>query len=87
MGILRKRSSGGTENRDFTHHPRLLSDIFLPAWFAERIPILFSPPFAIGLAAIGTHRARRQPTVAALSIVAAALFLIIPWFYQRKAER
>ncbi|HEX6508364.1 MAG TPA: hypothetical protein VF221_12090 [Chloroflexota bacterium] len=60
-----------------------VSDIFLPAWFAERIPVLFSPLFGIGLAAIGVRRARRQPAGAAAAMTAAALFLIVPWFYRK----
>jgi hypothetical protein len=64
-----------------------VSDIFLPAWFAERIPILFSPLFAIGLAALGVRRARRQPILAAISAIAAAAFLAVPWMFRLKERR
>jgi hypothetical protein len=33
-----------------------VSDIFLPAWFAERIPQLFGPPLVIGLVALAINR-------------------------------
>ncbi len=29
-----------------------VTDIFLPHWFAERIPLIYTPPFLIGLAAL-----------------------------------
>jgi hypothetical protein len=61
-----------------------VSDIFLPAWLAERIPILCSPLFAIGLAAIGLRRARHRPAVAAISTSVAALFLAGPWLFRPK---
>ena len=64
-----------------------VSDIFLPVWFAERIPVLFTPPFAIGLASIGIRRVRRQPVVAAICEIVAALFLTIPWLLQWKERR
>jgi hypothetical protein len=64
-----------------------VSDIFLPRWIAKRIPILFPPPFAIGLAALGLRRARRQPVVAALSSVIASLFVAIPWIYRDRERR
>jgi hypothetical protein len=64
-----------------------VSDIFLPTRFAARIPILFSPLFAIGLAAIGARRVRRQPVVATLSATVAALFLAIPWLFQLKERQ
>lgn len=57
-----------------------VSDIFLPAWFAQRIPVLFTPPFAVGLAAIGIRRRHTQPAVAAISTLVAGLFLAVPWF-------
>lgn len=64
-----------------------VSDIFLPKWFAQRIPILFTPPFAIGLAAIGIRRARRQPAVAAMSGIIAGLFLAVPWIFKPKKRQ
>lgn len=64
-----------------------VSDIFLPAWFAERIPILFSPLFAVGLTAIGVRRARRHPAGAVLSILGAIVFLVAPWHFRMKARR
>ena len=33
-----------------------VSDIFLPTWFAERIPVIYGTLFAIGLAALGWRR-------------------------------
>jgi hypothetical protein len=33
-----------------------VSDIFLPPWFADRIPQLFGPPLAIGLLALARNR-------------------------------
>lgn len=56
-----------------------VSDIFLPAWFAERIPVLFTPPFAVGLAALGIRRREEQPTVTVLTGVVAGLFMVVPW--------
>jgi hypothetical protein len=35
-----------------------VSDIFLPRWFADRIPQLFGPPLVIGLLGLAYHRAR-----------------------------
>lgn len=32
-----------------------VSDIFLPRWFADRIPQLFGPPLVIGLIAMAYH--------------------------------
>lgn len=61
-----------------------VSDIFLPRWFAQRIPVLFTPPFAVGLAGIAVRRARRQPLTASLSGVVALLFLIGPWVFRPK---
>jgi hypothetical protein len=58
-----------------------VSDIFLPAAIAERIPVLFTPPFAVGLIAISIRLVRRQPVLASLSAVMAGLFLIVPWFF------
>lgn len=58
-----------------------VSDIFLPRAIAERIPVLFTPPFAIGLLAISLRRARQQPALAALSGIVAALFLVVPWLF------
>jgi hypothetical protein len=63
-----------------------VSDIFLPDWFAERIPVLFTPPFAVGLAAISLRRVRRQPLVAAICATVACLFLMGPWLF-RKTDR
>lgn len=37
-----------------------VSDIFLPRWFADRIPYIFTPPLVIGLAGIAL-RTRRGP--------------------------
>lgn len=56
-----------------------VSDIFLPRWFADRIPVLFTPPFAVGLALIGIRRARRHPVAGAVSPIIAGLFLVVPW--------
>ena len=56
-----------------------VSDIFLPKWFAERIPVLFTPPFAIGLGAIGIHRRHSHPALAVLATIGAGLFLAVPW--------
>jgi hypothetical protein len=56
-----------------------VSDIFLPEWFAERIPVLFTPPFAVGVAAIAVRRVRRQPVVATMLAAVAGLFLVVPW--------
>jgi hypothetical protein len=64
-----------------------VSDIFLPTRFAERIPVLFSPLFAIGLASIGGRRARRQPIRAAMLVTVATLFLILPWFFEWRTRR
>jgi hypothetical protein len=61
-----------------------VSDIFLPKWFADRIPILFTPPFAIGLAAIGLRRARRQPPMAVIAAILAILFLGAPWLLRER---
>jgi hypothetical protein len=33
-----------------------VSDMFLPRWFADRIPQLFGPPLVIGLLALAYHR-------------------------------
>ena len=33
-----------------------VSDIFLPRWFADRIPQIFGPPLVIGLFALAYHR-------------------------------
>lgn len=67
-----------------------VSDIFLPKPVADRIPVLFTPPFAVGLAAIGARRIRRQPVVGALCGVVACLFVAIPpifWSKERQARR
>jgi len=39
-----------------------VSDIFLPRWFADRIPQVFGPPLVIGLLGLAYHRgfARRH---------------------------
>jgi hypothetical protein len=37
-----------------------VSDIFLPRWFADRIPQLFGPPLVIGLLGLAYHRARAR---------------------------
>jgi hypothetical protein len=36
-----------------------VSDIFLPRWFADRIPQIYTPPLVVGLAALLIHRWRR----------------------------
>jgi hypothetical protein len=64
-----------------------VSDIFLPRWFAQRIPILFTPPFALGLAGITVRSARGQPLTAGLSGVGALLFLLGPWAFRPKPRR
>ncbi|MHB1133122.1 MAG: hypothetical protein ACYC4L_12150 [Chloroflexota bacterium] len=33
-----------------------VTDIFLPRWFADRIPQFFTPPFVVGLLALCWHR-------------------------------
>jgi hypothetical protein len=33
-----------------------VSDIFLPRWFADRIPLVFGPPLAVGLVALAWRR-------------------------------
>jgi hypothetical protein len=39
-----------------------ITDIFLPRWFAQRIPQIYTPPFIIGLAGLLWHRWRgRNP--------------------------
>jgi hypothetical protein len=58
-----------------------VSDIFLPAAIAERIPVLFTPPFAIGLIAISIRHIRTQPVIAGLSAIVAGLFLVVPWLF------
>lgn len=35
-----------------------VSDIFLPRWFADRIPQLFGPPLVVGLLTLAYHRGR-----------------------------
>lgn len=38
-----------------------VTDIFLPKWFADRIPFFFTPPLVIGIAAmLGNRRSGRQ---------------------------
>jgi hypothetical protein len=64
-----------------------VSDIFLPTWFADRIPVLFTPPFAVGLAAVGMRRWRRQPAVAATLAIIAGLFLAVPWLLRMDRPR
>ena len=64
-----------------------VSDIFLPTWFADRIPVLFTPPFAVGLAAIGVRRARHEPALAAILGSVAVLFLAIPWLLRMDRPR
>jgi len=39
-----------------------ITDIFLPRWFAERIPCFFTPPLLIGVAATLWNRLRRGTT-------------------------
>jgi hypothetical protein len=36
-----------------------VSDIFLPRWFADRIPQLFGPSLAVGLLGLAVQRRRR----------------------------
>ena len=39
-----------------------VTDIFLPRWFADRIPIIFTPPLAIGIVGLAKARwAQRSP--------------------------
>jgi hypothetical protein len=38
-----------------------VSDIFLPRWFADRIPQLFGPPLVVGLLALAWHRGFDRP--------------------------
>jgi hypothetical protein len=38
-----------------------VTDIFLPRWFADRIPFIFTPPLVIGLVGLTWHRSRRTP--------------------------
>jgi hypothetical protein len=64
-----------------------VSDIFLPKWFADRIPVLFTPPFAVGLALVGVRRARRQPVLAVMSTALAGLFLAVPWLLRMDHPR
>jgi len=33
-----------------------VSDIFLPRWFADRIPQIYTPPLVVGVAALLIHR-------------------------------
>jgi hypothetical protein len=35
-----------------------VTDIFLPGWFADRIPFIYTPPFAIGVALLLWRRRR-----------------------------
>jgi hypothetical protein len=56
-----------------------VSDIFLPKWFADRIPVLFTPPFALGLLFIAGRRRREHPGWAGVSAVVGMLFLVMPW--------
>jgi hypothetical protein len=37
-----------------------VSDIFLPGWFAARVPVVFSTPLAIGIAMLGLRRLARS---------------------------
>ena len=39
-----------------------VSDIFLPRWFADRIPQIYTPPLVIGVAALLFHRRRHMRT-------------------------
>jgi hypothetical protein len=44
-----------------------VSDIFLPRWFADRIPQIYTPPLLIGVAALILHRWRRDRAMAMAS--------------------
>jgi hypothetical protein len=37
-----------------------ISDIFLPRWFAQRIPQIYTPLFIIGMAGLLWHRWRSR---------------------------
>ncbi|MFN0072295.1 MAG: hypothetical protein ACKVVP_12500 [Chloroflexota bacterium] len=37
-----------------------VSDIFLPRWFADRIPRIYTPPLIIGILGLLVHRWRRR---------------------------
>jgi hypothetical protein len=38
-----------------------VTDIFLPRWFADRIPWFFTPPLAVGLLGLLRHRRQSRP--------------------------
>jgi hypothetical protein len=38
-----------------------VTDIFLPRWFADRIPYIYTPPLVIGVLLLGWHRLRAKP--------------------------
>jgi hypothetical protein len=40
-----------------------VTDIFLPRWFADRIPYIFTPPLIIGLAGMVWNKRRGRPEV------------------------
>jgi hypothetical protein len=44
-----------------------VSDIFLPRWFADRIPQIYTPPLVIGVAALILNRWRRERAMAMAS--------------------
>ena len=37
-----------------------VSDIFLPRWFADRIPLIYTPPLLIGVIALVVHQWRHD---------------------------
>lgn len=48
-----------------------VSDIFLPRWFADRIPLIYTPPLVIGVVALVLHRYSRVRGTHAASVAAA----------------
>ena len=46
-----------------------VSDIFLPRWFADHIPQIYTPPLLIGVIALVVHRWRRESGAAATAAV------------------
>jgi hypothetical protein len=42
-----------------------VTDMFLPRWFADRIPQIYTPPFLIGVLGLLWHRWREQPSAPA----------------------
>jgi hypothetical protein len=46
--------------RDLTGESVRVTDIFLPRWFADRIPLIFTPPLVIGLLGLARAQWLRQ---------------------------